>query len=129
MGDNVTQAKGLTVCQESVLQNLPQLHLPQPLHPLQPQPPPLQQQPQRIVTRRLASYVRISSTASPGSAAARTPAPASLTGAQCAKGPTWHLVTPALQQTREVLVTVLVLISALTMSVQHQMTPVSSLSM
>merc|ERR1739848_428462 len=116
--DNVTQARGLTVSQASVLQNLLQLllllqlqlqllllhqqlllqlHLPQPLHQLQPQPPPPPPQPLRIVTRRLESCVRISSTASPGSAAARTPAPASLTGAQCARGPTWHLVTPALQ--------------------------------
>merc|ERR1712025_385830 len=113
-----TQARGLTVCQASVLQKLPPLLqllvqqlllqqlppllqpqllpllqlqlqqqqlllLPQQLHPLQPQPPPPPPQPQRIVTRRLASCVRISSTASPGSAAARTPAPASLTGAQC----------------------------------------------
>merc|ERR1712142_926209 len=132
--DNVTLAKGLTACQASVLLNLPpllqlqllpllqlqllllpqqlllQLHLPQ---PLQPQPPPPPPQPRRIVTRRLESCVRISSTASPGSAAAHTPAPTSLTGAQCARGPTWHLVTLALQQTREVLVTVLVLISAL----------------
>merc|ERR1712042_392541 len=92
-------------------QLLLQLHLPQPLHPLQPQPPP-PPQPPRIVTKRLESCVRISSTASPGSAAAHTPAPASLTGAQCARVPTWHLVTPALQQTGEVLVTVLVLISA-----------------
>merc|ERR1712025_1512191 len=116
-----TQARGLTVCQASVLQKLPpllqllvqqlllqqlppllqpqllpllqlqlqqqqllllhqQLLLQQPLHPLHPQPPPPPPQPQRIVTRRLASCVRISSTASPGSAAARTPAPASLTG-------------------------------------------------
>merc|ERR1712050_522615 len=144
-----------TACQASVLLNLPpllqllvqqlplsqlqllllpqqlllQLHLPQPLHPLQPQPPPPPPQPPRIVTRRLESCVRISSTTSPGSAAAPTPAPTSLTGAQCARGPTWHLVTPALQQTREVLVTVLVLISALTMCAQHQTVPVSSLSM
>merc|ERR1719435_508220 len=129
--------QGLAVYQELVQQqlllllHLPQLHLQQ-LHPHLPPPQPQQPPPpqlQRLVTRGLESYVPTLSTTCPGHAAAHTPAPVSPTRAQYAREPTLPWVTPASVLLKGAWVTVLVLISAWTMSAQPQTAPVSSLSM
>merc|ERR1719431_2180191 len=118
--------QGLAVYQELVqqqlllLQHLPP-HLPQP-QPQQPPPP----QPRRLVTRGQENCVPTPSMTCPGHAAAHTPAPVSPTRAQYAREPTLPWVTPASVLLKGAWVTVLVLISAWTMSAQPQTAPVSS---